>query len=57
VSDGAMTFTLDAAEELNIPEVLFWTTSACGFMGYMQYRQLLEKGLIPLKGKIAFCYI
>ncbi|KAK2429473.1 7-deoxyloganetin glucosyltransferase [Trifolium repens] len=49
VSDGAMSFTLDAAEELNIPEVLFWTTSACGFMAYMQYRQLIEKGLVPLK--------
>jgi hypothetical protein len=48
-----MTFTLDAAEELNIPEVLFWTTSACGFMCYMQHQQLIEKGLIPLKGKRA----
>ncbi|XP_057442529.1 7-deoxyloganetin glucosyltransferase-like [Lotus japonicus] len=50
VSDGVMSFTLDAAIELNIPEVLFWTTSACGFMGYVQYRQLIIKGLIPIKG-------
>ncbi|KAK2429477.1 7-deoxyloganetin glucosyltransferase [Trifolium repens] len=49
VSDGVMTFTLDAAEELNIPEVLFWTTSACGFMCYMQHDQLIERGLTPLK--------
>ncbi|XP_061375592.1 7-deoxyloganetin glucosyltransferase-like [Gastrolobium bilobum] len=49
VSDGVMSFTLDAAQELGIPEVLFWTTSACGFMCYMQYRQLIEKGLTPLK--------
>ncbi|XP_057442546.1 7-deoxyloganetin glucosyltransferase-like [Lotus japonicus] len=49
VSDGCMSFTLDAAIELNIPEVLFWTTSACGFMGYVQYRELIEKGIIPLK--------
>ncbi|XP_027332137.1 7-deoxyloganetin glucosyltransferase-like [Abrus precatorius] len=49
VSDGVMSFTLDAAQELGIPEVLFWTTSACGFMGYVQYRQLIEKGLTPLK--------
>ncbi|XP_058754696.1 7-deoxyloganetin glucosyltransferase-like [Vicia villosa] len=49
VSDGIMSFTLDAAQELNIPEVLFWTTSACGFMCYVQYRQLIEKGLTPLK--------
>ncbi|KAK3014571.1 hypothetical protein RJ639_008903 [Escallonia herrerae] len=35
VSDGAMSFTLTAAEELRIPEVLFWTTSACGFMDWI----------------------
>jgi hypothetical protein len=50
VSDGVMTFTLDAAAELGIPGVLFWTASACGFMGYVQYRRLIEKGLTPLKG-------
>ncbi|CAL5189413.1 unnamed protein product [Lathyrus oleraceus] len=49
VSDGCMSFTLDAAQELNIPEVLFWTTSACGFMAYTQYSQLVERGLTPLK--------
>ncbi|KAF8406033.1 hypothetical protein HHK36_008113 [Tetracentron sinense] len=49
VSDGSMTFTLKAAEELGIPEVIFWTTSACGFMGYAQYQHLIEKGLVPLK--------
>ncbi|KAG0499406.1 hypothetical protein HPP92_004097 [Vanilla planifolia] len=32
ISDGAMSFTLDAARELDIPEVLFWTTSACGYL-------------------------
>jgi hypothetical protein len=52
VSDGCMSFTLDAAQELNIPEVLFWTTSACGFMAYMQYPRLIEEGLTPLKGKL-----
>ena len=50
VSDGAMSFTLDAAQELAIPDVLFWTTSACGFMGYLHYRNLIDKGFIPLKG-------
>ncbi|KAK2972529.1 hypothetical protein RJ640_006595 [Escallonia rubra] len=43
VSDGGMSFTLTAAEELRIPEVLFWTTSACGFMGYAQYPKLIER--------------
>ncbi|KAJ9166571.1 hypothetical protein P3X46_021303 [Hevea brasiliensis] len=49
ISDGAMSFTLDAAQELDIPEVLFWTTSACGFMAYLQCHQLIDKGLTPLK--------
>ncbi|KAB2082962.1 hypothetical protein ES319_A05G233600v1 [Gossypium barbadense] len=49
VSDGVMSFTLDAAKELGVPEVLFWTTSACGFLGYVHYHQLMEKGYTPLK--------
>ncbi|KAL2468114.1 UDP-glycosyltransferase 85A2 [Forsythia ovata] len=51
VSDGIMSFTLEAAEELGIPEVLFWTTSACGFLAYTQYAKLIEEGYTPLKGK------
>ncbi|KAF8404619.1 hypothetical protein HHK36_009507 [Tetracentron sinense] len=49
VSDGVMSFAVEAAEELAIPGVLFWTTSACGFMGYVQYPNLIERGLVPLK--------
>ncbi|KAF2325707.1 hypothetical protein GH714_033367 [Hevea brasiliensis] len=49
VSDGVMSFTLDAAQELGIPQVFFWTTSACGFMAYLHFRHLIEKGLIPFK--------
>ncbi|XP_010676160.2 7-deoxyloganetin glucosyltransferase [Beta vulgaris subsp. vulgaris] len=49
VSDGAMFFTIDAAEELGIPEVLFWTASACGFLGYAQYGKIIELGLAPFK--------
>nr|GMC52497.1 7-deoxyloganetin glucosyltransferase-like [Ipomoea batatas] len=52
VSDGVMSFTVAAAEELGIPEVLFWTTSACGFLGYMHYTQLLEKGYFPFKVRV-----
>ncbi|KAK7275779.1 hypothetical protein RIF29_16901 [Crotalaria pallida] len=49
VSDGVMSFTVDAALELGIPEVLFWTASACGFMCYTQYHKLIEKDIVPLK--------
>jgi len=50
VSDAVMFFTLDAAEELGVPEVLLWTASACGLLGYAQYEKLLQLGLIPFKG-------
>lgn len=53
VSDGVMSFTLDAAEEFGVPEVLFWTPSACGFLAYLQFYLFIEKGLSPLKG---LCY-
>ncbi|KAL3514163.1 hypothetical protein ACH5RR_026880 [Cinchona calisaya] len=49
VSDGVMSFTLEAAKEIGVPEIFFWTTSACGFLGYMNYAKLIEKGLTPLK--------
>ncbi|KAK2970767.1 hypothetical protein RJ640_012309 [Escallonia rubra] len=49
VSDGVMSFTLEAAEELGVPNVLFWTTNACGFLAYAYYCQLVEKGFVPLK--------
>ncbi|KAI9121704.1 hypothetical protein K1719_008737 [Acacia pycnantha] len=49
VSDGIMTFSLKAANALGIPSVLFWTASACGFVGYAQYRFLVDQGLVPLK--------
>ncbi|KAA8530835.1 hypothetical protein F0562_005541 [Nyssa sinensis] len=49
VSDGIMSFAIKAAEELAIPEVQFWTASACSFVGYLHYRELIKRGLFPLK--------
>ncbi|XXG86413.1 hypothetical protein AAC387_Pa11g1314 [Persea americana] len=54
VSDGTMSFTLDAAEELGIPQALFWTWSACGHLGYLHYQQLVERGLVPFKDESFF---
>ncbi|CAN6479905.1 unnamed protein product [Victoria cruziana] len=48
VSDGVMSFTLRAADELGIPVVFFRTHSACGFWGYAQIEDLLQRGYIPL---------
>lgn len=47
-----MSFTLDAAEKLDIPEVMFYTTSACGFMGYLYYSELVARGYVPFKGTV-----
>ncbi|XVE49531.1 hypothetical protein DITRI_Ditri01bG0090100 [Diplodiscus trichospermus] len=49
VSDGSMSFTVKAAEEFGIPDVLFWTPSACGFLCYVMLPRLVERGLTPLK--------
>ncbi|CAL4968670.1 unnamed protein product [Urochloa decumbens] len=40
---------LRAAKEIGMPRVTFWITSACSFMAMQQCRQLVAKGLVPLK--------
>ncbi|TXG52766.1 hypothetical protein EZV62_021935 [Acer yangbiense] len=49
VSDCGTSFTLKAAQELNTPNALLWSAGACSFMGFLHYRTLIEKGLVPLK--------
>ncbi|KAJ8648061.1 hypothetical protein MRB53_001084 [Persea americana] len=49
LSDGITSFTLDAGEELGIPVVVFWTASACGFLAYLHYHQLVDRKIIPFK--------
>ncbi|MQL72706.1 hypothetical protein Taro_005028, partial [Colocasia esculenta] len=49
IVDGGMSVLVDVAEELAVPGVFFWTTSACGFMGYLHYKELLCRGLLPVK--------
>ncbi|KAL1225797.1 UDP-glycosyltransferase 85A7 [Cardamine amara subsp. amara] len=49
VSDGVMSFTLDAAEDLGVPAVIFWTLSACGFLTFLHFDLFIEKGLSPFK--------
>ncbi|TKY47668.1 7-deoxyloganetin glucosyltransferase [Spatholobus suberectus] len=52
ISDGVMTFAVQAARELSIPEAQFWTASACGFMGYLQFGELANRGIIPFNGQL-----
>ncbi|KAJ3697560.1 hypothetical protein LUZ61_001265 [Rhynchospora tenuis] len=48
-ADFTMSFAIDAAKEIGIPCVLLWTASACGLLGYLNFKNLMEKGIIPLK--------
>ena len=50
VYDWNMSFTIQLAEELSIPGVLFSPFNACTFLTFIYLRTLLDKGLIPLKG-------
>ena len=50
ISNGFMQFTINAAQELEIPILMLFTVSACSLMGYMQIPPLKDRGIIPLKG-------
>ncbi|XP_039125950.1 7-deoxyloganetin glucosyltransferase-like isoform X1 [Dioscorea cayenensis subsp. rotundata] len=49
VADGVMSFAQRVAQNLGILSLVFWTTSACGFMGYLHFAELISKGFTPLK--------
>lgn len=50
IADGVMSFAQRVAEEVGVPALLFWTTSACGFVGYLHFAELVRRGYVPLKG-------
>ena len=54
VADVLMGFTLAAAKEMDIPEFLLWTSGVSLFLFFDQYPNLVEKGLMPLKGTKLF---
>jgi len=49
VADTVMTFAATEAREAGVPDVGFFTASACGLMGYFQFGELLKRGLVPLQ--------
>ncbi|KAK7328201.1 hypothetical protein VNO77_22303 [Canavalia gladiata] len=49
ISDGIMSFTLKASQQFGLPNILFWTHSACAFMSFKECKNLMERGLTPLK--------
>ncbi|KAI4299771.1 hypothetical protein L6164_033198 [Bauhinia variegata] len=53
ISDAATTsFEGKVAKDLGIPEVQFFTASARGFMGYLQFDDLVKRGILPFKGPL-----
>jgi hypothetical protein len=56
VSDIGLTFTLQAAEELGLPNVLFSSASACSLLSALHFRTLIDKGVIPLKGNNLYMF-
>ncbi|BAF14384.1 UDP-glycosyltransferase 85A3-like [Oryza sativa Japonica Group] len=49
VADGLMSFAYDAARVIGVPCAALWTASACGFVGCRLYRELIDRGLVPLR--------
>ncbi|KAK3118098.1 hypothetical protein QOZ80_9BG0694220 [Eleusine coracana subsp. coracana] len=49
IADGAMGYAVHVAKEMGLPAYLFFTTSGCGFLGYLNFDQLVKKGCVPLK--------
>uniref|UniRef100_M8CC56 Cyanohydrin beta-glucosyltransferase n=1 Tax=Aegilops tauschii TaxID=37682 RepID=M8CC56_AEGTA len=45
-----MSFASTGARNVGVPDVVFFTASAAGLMGYMQFEELVKRGLVPLKG-------
>ncbi|KAJ0079919.1 hypothetical protein Patl1_23377 [Pistacia atlantica] len=49
IADGVMSFTLKAAQEFGIPEMILFTPSGCGMLGYLHFEELKNRGYFPLK--------
>lgn len=49
IADAFIVFPVDVGKELEIPVVLYITTSACYIQGLMQHDELIKRGYIPLK--------
>ncbi|KAI3837140.1 hypothetical protein MKX03_022189 [Papaver bracteatum] len=49
IADGCMSFTLQAAKEFEIPDMLYWPISFCAFVCFLHFPNLVQRGLVPLK--------
>ncbi|XP_004502000.1 linamarin synthase 2 [Cicer arietinum] len=49
IADGNFDFAGRVAKDLGIPELQFWTASTCGFLGYLQFDELVKRAILPFK--------
>ncbi|CAL4966944.1 unnamed protein product [Urochloa decumbens] len=49
VQDNFMSFAQRVANEMGILSLVFCTMSACGFMCYLHFKELMDRGYVPLK--------
>ncbi|XP_040379497.1 7-deoxyloganetin glucosyltransferase-like [Oryza brachyantha] len=49
LADAVMSFAYDAAREVGVPCAAVCMAGACGLVGFSHYRQLVDRGLVPLR--------
>ncbi|KAK4480237.1 hypothetical protein RD792_013301 [Penstemon davidsonii] len=51
IMDGVLSFAIPVVEEMGIPFIYFRTASACSFWANFCFKEVMEAGELPLKGK------
>ncbi|KAL3647336.1 hypothetical protein CASFOL_008304 [Castilleja foliolosa] len=51
IMDGVLSFAIPVVEELGIPFIYFRTVGACSFWANYSFKEVIEAGEVPLKGK------
>ncbi|KAK4382824.1 7-deoxyloganetic acid glucosyl transferase [Sesamum angolense] len=51
IMDGVLSFAVPVAEEMGIPFIYFRTVGACSFWANFCFKDVIEAGEVPLKGK------
>jgi hypothetical protein len=61
IADGNYDFAGRVGKDLGIREIQLWTASTCGFVGYLQFEELVKRGILPFKGKLnrffSLCFV
>ncbi|KAK5843413.1 hypothetical protein PVK06_005870 [Gossypium arboreum] len=49
VCDGIMNCGTNAAQLIGVPYVQLWTSSTVSFLGFLRYKELAQRGIVPFK--------